>query len=244
MRAAAIDLTTNGVEDTSSNPQQTAISPSIDAAAAAAKRTWDKEDNDAAELEQAARQVVLSKADSLEFLIQHSAEPTLAVRVSNLTPGVTARCLTDVFGKYGELIGAHPIREQATVVQYQTVEAAQAMWNKNHGQRVVDSVMSINFVHLTTPSTGSAPMDDGNATNTLTISTKDGALPPRQPAEERQVDRIEWTAAVEPAICTTHLPPRPRAPTTTHGRPLTLLIPNASRSADSTLKNWSPTAPQ
>lgn len=44
--------------------------------------------------------------------------------------------------------------------------------------------MSINYLHMTMPSAGLAPINDGDAANVLMISIKHGSLPPRASTEE------------------------------------------------------------
>lgn len=208
-KADFVDLTDTLAADESMVHQEEAAPVAINTTAAAAKRPRDMEDDDTAAMEQATRQVTIAESAAPEYNIQPSNAPTPAVWVSNLTPGVTVRCLMDVFSKYGELVGIHPIRDGSTIVQYQTVEVAQDMWDENDGRRIINSIMEETFVHLSAPSVGVAPMEDGDATDASTISTKDGALTPRlPPAESQQDDSI----GLDPREQTNGMEAAPRRP--------------------------------
>lgn len=118
---------------------------------AASKQPCNKGDEAAADKEQAAWLAALAGSTAPELAVFHGLEPIPVVWVSNLTLGVTVCCLTNVFSKYGGLGGIHMVPDGAVMVRYRTVDAAQRMWNKNHGRRVIDSIMSVHFVTMVMP---------------------------------------------------------------------------------------------
>lgn len=177
MRSELVNLVA-GVKEPD-EAQRRDIPMSVEVAAAAVKRRRDEADEAAAAEEQASRQSTLSTSTAPKLVVRHSTGPTSAVHISNLTPGVTTKCLTDVFTKYGELIGIHLLGDGAAVVRYHMVDAAQWMWNENHGRRVVDSIMSVTFVEVTAPAAVAALMDESGSAGASTISTTEGRAMPQ-----------------------------------------------------------------
>lgn len=166
------------------------VPPSVEVAAAAAKRPHDVVNEDAAAVEQASHQGALADARTSDWSFKRANGPTPVVRISNLMPGVTTKLLTNVFSKYGGLVGVHfRPDEGAAIVRFRTVDAAQRMWRENHGRRVVDKHMCVYFVHMATPPAGTALMEDADSADASTISTKEGGLPPRDSTRDGQQPR-------------------------------------------------------
>lgn len=122
-----VDLVADAGAPDTSEQREGGVPPLVDVATAAAKRPRDKKDDVAADKEEVSRQTTFLSLGAPEILVECAGELTPVVRISNLTPGITAKLFTDVFSKYGGLVGIHLLGGGAAVMQYRLVESAQCM---------------------------------------------------------------------------------------------------------------------